>query len=314
MPLLERLPLTQASRQWPVWGTTARLVVTDQRLADCARQHVAGLLGAVDDACSRFRPDSELAQVQHRLTTHPDQPVTLSPLLADLIAAALLAARQTAGDVDPTLADDLSALGYDRDYALIQVPTSTGPVPVRLTRRIRHRWSDLRLTGRRFWMPAGVNLDLGASAKAYAADLAAAEVADRFGCGVLVALGGDLATAGPIPRPGWQVLVQDGDLEPASRIRLDARGLATSSTISRRWRNGTSAVHHILDPASGQPADPIWRTVSVAAASCAEANALTTASIVRGWNALPWLRSRGVAARLVTGYGEIVRLGGWPDR
>jgi thiamine biosynthesis lipoprotein len=163
-------------------------------------------------------------------------------------------------------------------------------------------------------MPAGVNLDLGASAKAFSADRAAAAVAQTFGCGVLVALGGDIATAGPVPKAGWQVLVQDGDREPSSRIRLDVGALATSSTISRRWRNGTSAVHHILDPASGLPADPIWRTVSIAAPTCAEANALTTAAIVRGWNALPWLRSSGLAARLVSGYGEIVTLGGWPAR
>jgi thiamine biosynthesis lipoprotein len=163
-------------------------------------------------------------------------------------------------------------------------------------------------------MPARVHLDLGASAKALAADRAATVVAQRYGCGVLVALGGDIATAGPAPRAGWQILVQDGDTEPSARIRLEDGGLATSSTISRRWRNGTSAVHHILDPASGLPADPVWRTVSIAAGTCTEANALTTAAIVRGWDAVAWLRSEGRPARLVSGLGEIVTLGGWPQR
>jgi FAD:protein FMN transferase len=314
MPLLERLPLTPATRQWPVWSTTARVVVTEPEFAAGAQQLVAAQLAAIDLACSRFRADSELADVQRRLTADPGRAVTVSPLLAELIGAARRAAERTDGDVDPTLADDLAALGYDRDYALIEVPTSAGSMPVRLSHRIRHDWRDLHLDGRRLWMPARVHLDLGSSAKAFAADRAAAGVAERYGCGVLVALGGDIATAGPAPRAGWQILVQDSDLDPTSQVRLDAGALATSSTISRRWQNGTSAVHHILDPASGRPADPIWRTVSVAAGTCAEANALTTAAIVRGWDALPWLRSLGHPVRMVSGRGEILTFGGWPEQ
>jgi thiamine biosynthesis lipoprotein len=312
MPLLERLPLTPATRQWTVWSTTARIVVTDPQHADAAQALVADQLAAIDVACSRFRDDSELADVQRKLTARPDQPVTVSELLVDLIAAALQAAERTDGDVDPTLADDLSALGYDRDYALINLHTTTGSVPVRLTRRIRHRWSDLRLDGRRLWMPAGVHLDLGASAKAFAADRTAAAVASQFHCGVLVALGGDIATAGMPPTTGWQILVQDGADELPSRVRLDSGALATSSTISRRWRDGTRAVHHILDPSSGLPAEPIWRSVSVAAPTCLEANTMSTGAIVRGWKALPWLRSSGLPARLVDARGEIIVLGCWP--
>ena len=313
MTLLEQLPLSPAIRQWAVWGTVARIMVTDRRQADAAEALVAAQLDAVGRACSRFRDDSELAEVQRRLQDRPDRPVTVSPLLADLIRAAIEAARRTDGDVDPTLADDLAALGYDRDYALIQLRTSAGSVPVHLSHRIRHDWADLALDGRQLSMPARVRLDLGASAKAFSADRAAATITDELGCGAMVALGGDIATAGPAPQAGWQILVQDGALEPSARIRLDAGGLATSSTISRTWRNGTSAVHHILDPASGRPADPVWRTVSVAAGSCAEANALTTAAVVRGWAALPGLRAEGHAARLVTANGETIVLNGWPQ-
>ncbi len=311
MPLLELLPLTPAVRQWDVWGTSARIVVTDPRVADAAQTLVIDRLAAVDAACSRFRTDSELATVQDQLTVEPDVPVTVSLLLADLIAAALQAARRTDGDVDPTLADDLAALGYDRDYALIEL-RRPATITLRLSHRIRHHWADVRLAGHRLSMAPGVHLDLGASAKAFAADRAAEAVAERFSCGVLVSLGGDIATAGPGPAAGWQVLVQDGVHQPAARIRLDAGALATSSTVSRRWQNGTRAVHHILDPASGLPAEPVWRTVSVAAPTCAEANALSTAAIVRGWRAVEWLRSGGYPARLVGADGGIVRLGGWP--
>jgi FAD:protein FMN transferase len=316
MPILERLPLTDATRQWSVWGTTARIVVTQPELADAAQRLVADHLDAIDEACSRFRADSELAQAQRRLYARPDQPVPVSPLLADLIRAALRAAELTDGDVDPTLADDLAALGYDRDFAEIELATTSGPITIHLAERVRHRWTDIRLDGRRLLMPPGVHLDLGASAKAFAADTGAALVTERLGCGVLVALGGDIATNGPMPLgdhgAGWQVLVQDGPDEPDCQVRLDGAALATSSTLSRRWRDGTRAVHHILDPANGQPAEPVWRTVSVSASTCVEANALSTAAIVRGVDAVHRLRETGHAARLVGSYGEIFRVGGWP--
>jgi thiamine biosynthesis lipoprotein len=313
MPLIELLPRTPTVRQWEVWGTTARIVVTDPRIADAAQELVVDQLAAVDVACSRFRMDSELAEAQELLAADPGTPVTVSPLLADLIAAALQAAARTDGDVDPTLADDLSALGYDRDYALIEL-RRPARMTIRLSHRVRHHWADVQLAGRALSMAPGIHLDLGASAKAFAADRAAEAVSEQFGCGVLVSLGGDIATAGPVPAVGWQVLVQDGADEPSARIRLDFGALATSSTVSRRWRNGTRAVHHILDPASGQPAEPIWRTVSVAAPTCAEANALSTASIVRGCQAVNWLRTGGHPARLVGANGDVVRLGGWPAR
>jgi thiamine biosynthesis lipoprotein len=72
-------------------------------------------------------------------------------------------------------------------------------------------------------------------------------------------------------------------------------------------------LHHILDPRTGRPAEPVWRTVTVAAPSCFEANTASTAAIVRGDRALPWLRELGVAARLVDRAGRVTVLGGWPS-
>jgi thiamine biosynthesis lipoprotein len=322
MPLLETLPVLPTVRQWAVWSTTARIVLTDAAVADEAAELVKEQLEEVDAACSRFREDSELMRVQAILAGNPaDRAVTVSPLLAVLIGAALEAAEKTDGDVDPTLADDLAALGYTEDYSTIQARSGGAGrvvVPITLTRRIRPSWKDVTLTGRRLRMPAGVRLDLGATAKAWAADRAARAVSARFGVGALVALGGDIATAGPAPANGWQVLVQDGVNEPATTVGLAAgldegpAGLATSSTVSRSWRNGTRAVHHILNPASGLPAEPVWRTVSVSAGSCLEANTFSTAAIVSGQDAPARLRASGHPARLVAADGTVLTLNGWP--
>jgi thiamine biosynthesis lipoprotein len=153
-----------------------------------------------------------------------------------------------------------------------------------------------------------VLLDLGATAKAEAADRAAAKVAERLGVGVLVALGGDIATAGMAPARGWEVLVQDRPGDPACTVRLPAgAALATSSTVARSWGE---ALHHIVDPRTGRPAAPVWRTVSVAAYSCRRANTLSTAAIVHGHGALDVLGR--APSRLVTPDLDVLRLGGWP--
>lgn len=304
MPLLETLPLGPGIAQWPLWSTTARLAVTDPDALPAARRVVEDVTRQVEMACSRFRPDSELA-----LLPADGTPVRVGPVLAELVATALLAAARTDGDVDPTLGAALDAAGYDRDIALLGGgplrPFLAAPTPV---------WRQVGLNGDMLTVPAGTRLDLGSTAKAWAADRSAAEVARASGVGVLVALGGDIATAGPAPAGGWGVLVRDQADDPTDPVTLAAGGaLATSSTVSRTWRNGGRSAHHLLDPRTGTPAAAVWRTVSVAAGSCVEANTLTTAAVVRGLDALPWLRCLGVPARLVGATFKIVTLGDWPS-
>ena len=71
-------------------------------------------------------------------------------------------------------------------------------------------------------------------------------------------------------------------------------------------------MHHILDPATGSPASTCWRTVSVAAESCADANIACTASLVRGHAALDWLAELELPARLQDRDGVVTTIGRWP--
>jgi thiamine biosynthesis lipoprotein len=210
----------------------------------------------------------------------------------------------------------MSAVGYDRDFEKIE---PNGP-PLRLTVRKVPGWREVRLDGQTLTMPAGVQLDLGATAKAWAADRSAARIAAQLGCGVLVSLGGDIAVAGPAPDGGWRIRVQDvtgapGDPPggPYALIAIRDGGLATSSTAARRWQRGGDVLHHILDPRTGLPAEPVWRTVSVTAGSCADANAASTAAVIRGHRALGWLTQLGLPARLVDATGAVFTVAGWPD-
>jgi thiamine biosynthesis lipoprotein len=165
-------------------------------------------------------------------------------------------------------------------------------------------------------VPRGVELDLGATAKAWCADEAAWACAAATGAGVLVSLGGDLAVAGPAPDGGWAVRVSDRFDDPPEAggpvVTIAAGGLATSSTTRRRWQQRGQARHHLIDPATAEPAESCWRTVTVSASSCVGANAASTASIVRGDAAVAWLEARRLPARLVRRDGSVVTTTGWP--
>lgn len=303
--------MTVAAAEWSVWSTEARLVVTEPQQLGLGRTILEDLLAAVDAACSRFRDDSELARLADELPAG----ATVSPVLEWLVGAALDAARWTGGAVDPTLGAVLAGLGYDRDIRDLRGPDAPPrPFGISVVAADRRNWRSVRLHDGVLTVPAGLTLDLGASAKAAAADRAARILAERLGCGVLVSLGGDIATAGIAPAGGWQVSVQDAPGDPRSPLALAAgSAVATSSTQHRRWEVDGRRMHHILDPRTGLPAEPVWRSVSVAADSCLLANALSTAAIVRGHAAVPMLRRAGVPARLVDRAGRTITVGGWPD-
>jgi thiamine biosynthesis lipoprotein len=309
-----------STESWGALGTTAVLRY-DGPANPAARAAVQRELDAIDAAASRFRADSELS----RLNAMPgpgSRTLSAGPLFAQAVRLAIHAADVTDGAVDPTLGFELVALGYDRDWQeLIAVP-SAAPVSdggeIVVYRSRRSRWQEIEVTGdpARVALPAGVQLDLGATAKALAADRAAKAAYEAGARGALVALGGDIATHGTPPTGGWAIHVtddhRDGPDAPGQTITIQSGGVATSSIVTRRWRRGERTMHHVLDPRSGEPVRGPWRTVSVAAATCAEANIASTGALVLGRDAPAWLADQGLPARLVALDGSVAVQGGWP--
>jgi thiamine biosynthesis lipoprotein len=296
---------SEATWTGTAWSCTVRLVVTEAAALATATADLAALLDRVDAAASRFRPDSALSHANR----HAGRPVPVPPLLVDLVDAALDAAAQTAGAVDPTIGRALHEVGYDRDIAAV---VADDPSPV-TPRPQRGGWQRVRLHREAglLTVPAGTALDLGATAKAWTADRAAGSIAARYGCGVLVELGGDLAAAGANPA-GWRVKVAEREYGDGQLVLLRHGGLTTSTTTVRQWRRAGRPMHHILDPATGLPADGPWRTASVAAPLAVTANVASTAAIVLGERAVDWLTGRRLAARLVARDGSVVTTPGWP--
>jgi thiamine biosynthesis lipoprotein len=298
----------EAVVSFPVWGTTAYLLVTDPQRMAAARRALDAEIIAMGDACDRFRPDSELS----RVNAADGGPVRVSTLFAETLAQAIQVAEATGGAVDPTVGSALIAAGYDRDLAEV---LRREPAERDASRPVAG-WPVVELNGRVVRVPRGVTLDLGATAKAFAADRAASRAASEAGCGVLVSLGGDVAVSGPSPAGGWRVRVAEdhraGPGDPGQDVAIAEGGLATSSITVRRWRRGGRWLHHIIDPATGAPAGSCWRAVSVAAATCVDANAAATAALVKGQGADVWLARHDLPARLVRLDGTQVAVAGWP--
>jgi len=294
-------------------GGSLRVIVTMPGSLRAAKAAVDLVVAAMDLAASRFRDDSELS----RLNASPERDVTVSPLLAQAIAAALRGAELSGGAVDPTVGSAVRLAGYDTDFA--QVPADGDRI--RLYAERVPGWRAVRLdrTARTVRVPRGVEIDLGATAKALTSDLAAAAASKAIGgAGVLVSLGGDIAVAGEAPADGWSIQTSDDSAAPIDEtqeaISITSGGIATSSTTVRRWTRGGVVLHHIIDPATGLPADTCWRTVSVVAANCVDANIASTAAIVMSRSAISWLEAGHLPARLVDLSGNVQRVAGWPQR
>jgi len=342
-----RAPSASTRSSWEALGTSAVLQVTDPRALARARAIVERELDLLDRACSRFRPDSDLQRVnaaQGRLTP-------VSPLLIDAVQVALDAAELTGGDVDPTVGNALVLAGYDRDWAQLERPLagvgsadvreseggpsrsdrphrgdlSAGPAdrtsrPRRpaIRARVTPGWQAIEIDRERMAMriPTGVRLDLGATAKAWLADRAVRRVHEATGAGSLLSLGGDIATAGAAPEDGWRIYVTDDHRSAPNTqgqtISIRSGAIATSSIAVRRWSHEGQTKHHIIDPATGAPVTRTWRTVSVAAETCLDANIASTAALIRAASAPAWLQELGLPARLVSADGAVRLVSGWP--
>jgi thiamine biosynthesis lipoprotein ApbE len=288
-------------------GCLNRVVVDDAAALPDAMAIVRAQIKEIDETCSRFREDSELSEVNRRSGCGA---FSISSLLEEAIVAALRSAEMTDGLVDPTVGRCVEEVGYTLTFR--DLPADGPALRLRVRSVVGWRAIEHDPVAQTLRLPDGVSLDLGASGKAWAADRAAAAVADRLGVSVVVECGGDIAVAGPQRDGGWPVRVAaDIDAAEWQDIAIFDGGLATSGTTSRRWRRGGVDLHHIIDPSTGLPAKTPWAAVTVAAATCLEANAAATAALIMGRRALGWLDDLKLPSRLVDGNGTVRFAGGW---
>ena len=210
--------------------------------------------------------------------------------------------RATDGTFDPTLLAPLVGLGYSASW---HDPATVTSLPHGATMRGDLDQLDLdaeRCTAR---SPLGMCLDPGGIGKGLAADIVVGRLMEAGAVGASVSIGGDVAVRGAAPQPGgWLVGVSDPvslDIE-IEQLRMLQGGVATSGTLRRCWHSDTGeAMHHLLDPQTGQPARQARQivAVTVVAGTAAWAEVWTKAVMVRGAAMLDVLDGHGLAAQLM---------------
>ncbi len=279
-------------------GSDLHVIVWARSSADRLAELAVRRVELLEQCWSRFRPDSEL-HLLHARAGHG--PVPVSEDLHRLVSTLVDAWAWSEGDVDATVLGSMVAMGYDRDFESLRA----APLPPSWERVPGHGMAGVGVIEGTVSLPRGVGLDPGAIGKGLAGDIVTAEIAGA-GAGasaVLVSIGGDVATHGTPPDTGeWRISLCDD--RTAGRDEIDvvtlsgeARAVATSSTLRRRW----SGRHHVLDPRSGSPvaSDVVQATVVADCGWRAEAGA--TVALVRGSSSAAWLAERGCTAYLLAG-------------
>jgi thiamine biosynthesis lipoprotein len=263
-----RTALHGPAYEWPLWSTTMRVVTAEPHALPSARRLVEAELAHVELAASRGRRDAEVSTLTRGRRTR------ISGTLTAILAAALRAADVSDGALDPTLSRALRPVGDAEPWRGIELDEPHQTVLV----------------------PRGVELDLDTVARAWAADRCAAVVADVLDVGVLVSLGGDIATAGPAGGGAWEVLVGNGHNGHNGQGRYASTALVAVPT-------GLAVV--TAESTAGE------RTATVVAQDCVTAATWSAVALVEG--GLTRLTELGLPARLVGVDGALSYLGGWPE-
>jgi len=257
---------------------------------ETAARAVARRFSVEEQRFSRFRADSELS----RVNAGAGDTFTVSAPFAGLVALALDAAARTQGRFDPTVHDALVAAGYDRAFDELLAGARAALHPATPC----GRWAEVEVDDRTLTLPAGVHLDLGGIAKGWTADRATEDALASGLPWAAVNAGGDLRLAGEAPP--LPVAIEDPERPDREllRLRMPGGGIATSSVAKRAWAPGR---HHIIDPATGVPAETELLQVTVWADTATDAEILATDVLLRGRSA-----ARDVPAVLVTRDGDVL--------
>ena len=277
-----------------VMASDAHVILVDP--AEGAQELARSRLQELEGRWSRFLPDSDVS----RLNTTPHALTFVSPDTIALLVTMKHAWRVSQGRYDPAMLSAINAAGYStsidgsgRTSCPSGAPVDGGTI------------ADVSIDpdASAVMVPAGVGLDAGGIGKGLAADMVVTELLSAGTGGALVSVGGDLAAAGTPPGAGWHVAVEhplDASRDLMTLV-LGAGGIATSSTLSRRWIRDGRRRHHVIDPLTRTCARTDLAAVTVIARAGWEAEVHATAALLCGaGRALDYLDSHELEGIVTT--------------
>lgn len=286
---------------WQAVGVTCQ--VTSNR--PFAPEAVVARVEAWEQALSRFRPTSELMQLNRQ------RQMRVSPTVHQLVVASLAVATWTNGLVVPSLGQAMRDIGYDRTFA--EIGTRATDISL-ATPSLVPAWRDIKVQAGTVTLPPHLMLDVAGVAKGWMAMQLVAELS-RDGAAVVAEIGGDVAVHAPDPADPWLITVEHPHTAGVlAEIALHRGAVATSSVLKRRWRRGGRVVHHLIDPRTGLPAQSDVATATVIADDAVYAEAAAKVAVLRGSEAaLAWLDAQALPALLVTHAGAVVVSRRWHE-
>lgn len=158
-----------------------------------------------------------------------------------------------------------------------------------------------------------MSLDYGALAKGWAVEKTAEALCEAGAENFMLSVGGNVVARGEKPSGEWTVGVESPDGGILTSFNVKDGAVVTSGDYQRCYEVDGVVYHHIIDPKTLWPAG-LWRSVTVADKSSAEADALSTALFCLSYeDGKALLEKTGAEALWVSKDGEITRSEGFPD-
>lgn len=255
--------------------TIMTLTVYDQPAGEGmeALRRAAARIEDLDAILSVTDEGSEIYRVNHS----GGEAVVLSEETGDLLAEALALCESTGGALDVTIYPVVRAWGFTTgDYKV--------PEKAELEALLEGvDYTRVALEGERLTLPEGMELDLGAVAKGWTGD----QLMELFaGVGItsaIVELGGNVQALGAKPDgTPWRVALQAPEGGYAGALEIVDKAVITSGGYQRYFEQDGVTYFHIIDPATGYPADSGLVSATIVADRGVQGDGLSTALFVMG--------------------------------
>lgn len=230
---------------------------------------------------TRFKETSELSALNRSAGTW----FPVSSEMLDVLTLALECHHATNGIFDPSILPNLQAAGYTKSFDQL-LEHGVDRIPNILAPNSKSPFSAMEVDTiqKRVRLPRDMQIDLGGIAKGWIAEQAAHLMAnDSAACGVNA--GGDMFLIGrPQGCTEWEVALEDprNPIQDLMTLLVESCAVATSSVIKRSWKQGEVKRHHLIDPRTGEPAEPPWLSVTVFAPKAVLAETFAKAILIAG--------------------------------
>lgn len=290
---------SEAIERFPCFGTACTVLVSGHGPAGTPGEAAAAVRRRLErwhQQFSRFDPGSELS----RLNADRRPTVHVSPMMARFAEAVVAAGELTGGLVDATLVDEIEQAGYrgDLDSKALPLPEALALAPARRPggAAADGRWRQLTVDrgAGTVSRPPGVRLDSGGIAKGLFADVLAPVLAGH--ASFAIDCGGDIRFGGAAGLAREIRVASPFDGSTLHNFELSRGAVATSGIGKRSWQAATGRpAHHLLDPATGEPAFTGIVQVTALAETAVTAEARSKAALLAGpADAGDWLAQDGV--------------------